>query len=302
MPRDDIDGTIHPLRSSELPKVFGRPCNSRLLRTVSLPIIGRVTVHVRVIDAYRKVFADIEAAGAAHLIDLNDFGGTYNCRRTRYSALWSPHAYGIAIDLNVHHLQVGNREVISDGTNFRCARHQIPHSLRELNDRFFAPCGFAWGGNFRTYADPMHFEACDVTLEVMESLPSPDSTGNRPARLVVLLPGYENYAAPRLFDGQHWLTVRDVARMFGYRVADRRGLDGKLYLVPGDRQHPEVLQGIGSSSPARLVVRLPGYERHATPRFADGQHWLSVRDVARMFDYQLRDRRDIDGKLYLYRG
>ena len=53
-----------------------------------------------------------------------------------------------------------------------------------------------------------------------------------PARLVVLLPGYENTAVPIMVDGQHYVSVRDVARLFDLELVDHRAKDGKLYLKP----------------------------------------------------------------------
>lgn len=53
--------------------------------------------------------------------------------------------------------------------------------------------------------------------------------GPGPARLVVLLPGHENHATPLFYNGQHWLQVWDVARMFGVTLHDRRATDEKLY-------------------------------------------------------------------------
>ena len=53
-----------------------------------------------------------------------------------------------------------------------------------------------------------------------------------PAEWVVLLPGYGRKAKPILMDGQHYLSVRQVADLFGVDLFDRRIQDGKLYLKP----------------------------------------------------------------------
>lgn len=52
---------------------------------------------------------------------------------------------------------------------------------------------------------------------------------------------------------------------------------------------------VGSAS---HVVLLPGWENNAVPLFHEGEHYLAVRDVADMFDVELLDRRETDGKLY----
>lgn len=166
------DGTPTPL--SRVPGrgaylLFGEPCDRSNLTVVDLPAIGKVRVHRRVAPVFSRVFTAISATGLAHLIDTKDYGGTYACREVRGGTLKSPHAWGIAVDLNVHHLFVGGKEIVASCTNWRCRRDQIPPSLERLAP-FFEYWGFAWGGRWTDkHLDPMHYEATDLTLALLEA-------------------------------------------------------------------------------------------------------------------------------------
>ncbi|MEA3403228.1 MAG: M15 family metallopeptidase [Armatimonadota bacterium] len=231
------DGVIKPLsrraRDAGTPTHvgywFGRQCDSGHLTVVRVPIIGRMYVHELVADAFVEVFRAIEAAGREDLIDMDDYGGTYNCRRVGHKpppAPWSPHAWGIAVDLNVHHLaRRDGSEYRSSRTNYYCQPWEIAPSLRQLN-AFFAPWGFAWGGNWSSMKDPMHFEATELTVRKLRDEEVPVSV----ADWVVVLPGYEHAIRPLFHRDQHWVPVREIADATGYELIDRRKEQGKLYL------------------------------------------------------------------------
>ncbi len=74
-----------------------------------------------------------------------------------------------------------------------------------------------------------------LSLAEFRSAVASDAAGPTPARLVVLLPGYEHTAAPMFQNGTHYLTVRQVADLFGLDLIDNRATNGKLYLrEPGE--------------------------------------------------------------------
>jgi len=232
------NGVIKPLdRSGAVDRThmaywFQRRCDANNLTTVAVPIIGRMYVHKRVAEAFVLVMESIERAGLGHLIDLADYrasGGTYNCRKTRGSSVWSPHAWGTAVDINVKHkARRDGTEYVSSGINFKCAAWEVAPSLKALAPHF-NNWGFAWGGHFNCYLDPMHFEATELTVAKLEQ--GDTSGGPGPARLVVMLPGSEQTAVPIFRDGQHYITVRDAARLMGRELVDHRTDQGKIYLA-----------------------------------------------------------------------
>ncbi len=147
---------------------FGAACVTGALTTATLPIIGRAYLHKRVIPAYEAVLDAVASAGKAHLVDRDDYGGTYNCRKVRGGSVQSPHAWGVAMDLNVHQLLIDGREVTSGRTNYKCRQSEIAPSLKALST-YFLQWGFSWGGWWRPrYTDPMHFEATDITVALLE--------------------------------------------------------------------------------------------------------------------------------------
>jgi hypothetical protein len=162
------DGTIKPLGSQELEKVFGKfefretqkrgfiqivPAwindNIVSVQTDVLADLGFKTIRVHRLAEkhFVNVFTEIEKNGLAE--KLLSCGGTFVPRhigRDPSKAL-SSHSWGIAIDLNVDWNGYGNRPALPG---------QIG-SLRELVP-IFAKHGFAWGGHFRSGVDGMHFE------------------------------------------------------------------------------------------------------------------------------------------------
>lgn len=148
---------------------FGRPCDSATRVTVAVPLLGRIPFHKRVAPAIVRVFEDIEAGGKLGLIKREEFGGVYNCRQTRAGGRHSPHAWAIAIDLNIRSLarRDGTEYSSASRTNYLCAEWETAPSLRALAP-FFWRWGFGWGGQWTNTIDPMHFEASDITVALLE--------------------------------------------------------------------------------------------------------------------------------------
>jgi len=125
---------------------------------VDMPIIGPVYINRLVAETLREVLTDIEDDKKADLINLDDFrsvGGTWVLR----TILWqkgkppSPHAHGIAIDINVREKPDGGwykppRNNYGKKPGPRCL------ALRPYFERH----GWASGSRWKT-PDPMHWEA-----------------------------------------------------------------------------------------------------------------------------------------------
>lgn len=116
---------------------------ARNIETRMLPIFqGPVTCHRQMLVQLEGALAEVEAAGLAGLIDVNDYGGCWVARHID----WSPrrplsmHAWGLAVDFNVQTNQLG-------------ARPTMDPRIVAIFDRW----GFVWGGRW-SRPDGMHFE------------------------------------------------------------------------------------------------------------------------------------------------
>lgn len=113
--------------------------------------------HVRVISAVQAALKEIDEAGLADEIDINNsnrYGGCYTGRFSRQAEKGfgnlSRHSWGIAIDVNTT-------------TN---GRGTVPQMNCDVV-RIFRKHGFAWGGNF-IVPDGMHFEYVGQPRDTMQ--------------------------------------------------------------------------------------------------------------------------------------
>ncbi|MBW3602069.1 MAG: M15 family metallopeptidase [Actinobacteria bacterium] len=109
----------------------------------SVPVLGTVRCHHRVIPALAAALGELERANLAHLVDPADFAGCYSPRRIAAGAPPSRHAWGIAVDLNV------------DGNPRGSFSTQDPRLVAVMRD-----AGFGWGGSWLV-PDPAHYEVTD---------------------------------------------------------------------------------------------------------------------------------------------
>jgi len=245
------NGLIKPLkRNAQMISWFGPPCRTSNLTSVKTAVFSRMYVHRRVAEAFQAVMAAIVEGGDADLIDRGDYGGTYCCRTVRGSTAKSPHSWAVAADLNVHHFQGSDGGEVKLGrNNFHCKRSEIALSL-ELLAPYFNAWGFSWGGHWNTaYIDPMHYEATELTVKVLEGGLSLDETGfinwirkgvgipaigneePETALKVVLLPGSDLIkCAPALEAGTTRCNLRGLAEALGYEVIVEHMDEGKIYL------------------------------------------------------------------------
>jgi hypothetical protein len=110
------------------------------LETTHLPILGRVTCNVGIVDQLRGAMRRVEAAGLASTV--RSFNGCFVPRHIGWSNenMLSYHSWGIAFDLNL-------------AVNYR---GQTPHQDPRLV-RILARWGFQWGGTW-IVPDGNHFE------------------------------------------------------------------------------------------------------------------------------------------------
>lgn len=114
---------------------------AREIVTETVPILGLVTCHRKVIGPLRAAMAELEQANLAHLVDSADFAGCFSARRTDRGQPLSHHAWGAALDLNV------------DGNPRGSFSTQDPRLVEAM-----ARHGFTWGGTWLV-PDPAHYEA-----------------------------------------------------------------------------------------------------------------------------------------------
>ena len=146
-----------PARPAELKARFGEPAVAlpygddwvtldpgflrRHIVTRSVPVLGSVTCHRRVLPALRAAMRQLARRGLGRLVDPADYAGCYAPRRIRPGGALSLHAWGLALDLNARANPFGGRS-------------RQDRRLVATMDRH----GFSWGGDFPTTPDPMHFE------------------------------------------------------------------------------------------------------------------------------------------------
>jgi hypothetical protein len=170
------NGTIRPLSTSDVKKVFGDFSFSETsprgavaidpawtdkhivtLKTPVLESIGTqsIQVHKKAEEPFSRVFDAIKTAGLDNRIVT--YAGTFVTRHKGWdpSRSLSPHSWGIAIDINVQWNAYG--AVPAALGKIGCVRELVP---------LFEAEGFAWGGYFepQIYADGMHFELARLDL------------------------------------------------------------------------------------------------------------------------------------------
>jgi hypothetical protein len=114
---------------------------ARWIVTETVPILGEVTCHRKVVEPLRAALRELSDAGLGHLVDPADFAGCFSARRIEAGQPLSHHAWGAALDVNV------------DGN----PRGEFSTQDRRLVDTM-ANHGFTWGGAWLV-PDPAHYEA-----------------------------------------------------------------------------------------------------------------------------------------------
>jgi len=117
------------------------------IKMFEFPVIGKYMFHVKVFSQLLKVLEQVKEAGLDKEIDVKitrQAGGTFVPRYQRWSPNYplSSHAFGIAIDM----FSVGSDGVIE---KTKWSKEFV---------KIFKQNGFVWGGDFKSFYDPIHFE------------------------------------------------------------------------------------------------------------------------------------------------
>lgn len=110
------------------------------LTKIRSPVSPIVKVHKGVATNIKAAFAELESRGLLSMI--GHWCGSFRQRVQRKTL--TAHAFGLAFDLNC--TSEDERRVQDD-----------PHWPEVI--KIFQDHGFAWGGGWRNFADPMHFQA-----------------------------------------------------------------------------------------------------------------------------------------------
>ena len=106
---------------------------------------------------------------------MKDFGGgdersmladdtsAFNCRPVAGSSVWSQHAYGLAVDINpFENPEIKGGHVDPPAAAAWANRSRSSPAMIRKGDaawRAFRAIGWAWGGDWRSLKDYMHFSA-----------------------------------------------------------------------------------------------------------------------------------------------
>ncbi|HZP79295.1 MAG TPA: M15 family metallopeptidase [Pseudolabrys sp.] len=104
-----------------------------------------------VADALAAVSREIDALPAEIRHAAYPIAGTYNCRPVADTGVFSMHAYGAAIDLNLRFSDYWLTDQKARGSI--TYRNRMPQEIVDIFERH----GFIWGGKWYHY-DTMHFE------------------------------------------------------------------------------------------------------------------------------------------------
>jgi hypothetical protein len=117
--------------------------------TTSIPVVGRVRCHKRIVAQMRAAFEEIERRELAGRIRDGDFGGCFSPRRINDEpdSPLSHHAWGIGFDVNVSQNPYGQKP-------------SLDRRVVEILERW----GFIWGGRWLV-PDGMHFEYLNKPVE-----------------------------------------------------------------------------------------------------------------------------------------
>lgn len=127
---------------------WGKPCPDTKLETI---YVGGIKLRVhQIVAPIMGGFVDEIVERGYQVQNIADDWG-YACRKIAGSNSWSNHAWGLAIDLNATTNPMG-RKLVTD----------MPQWVIESSAKW----GLAWGGNYKTLKDAMHFEFMGTPQDV----------------------------------------------------------------------------------------------------------------------------------------
>jgi hypothetical protein len=178
---EPFDGPLseRPKNRKEVIKMFGDPTRGGLYKKVVdptwrsrdivelhgsdafLPVLAKsyFPIHHDIEPYAREAFVRAERAVPGYIHRAGTWG--YNFRHMRHILTMplSYHSWGIAIDVNPD--DNGAHTFAKGKTPSPWSaewRQRWPRGVPEGVVRAFESCGFAWGGRWKGYCDPMHFE------------------------------------------------------------------------------------------------------------------------------------------------
>jgi hypothetical protein len=134
---------------------------------VESPSGAKFSVNKQAAPAFQGFLTDLHALG--YTVDPKTSGG-YNLRNITGGTTLSPHAYGVAIDINP------SDNPYSRDSKGGTLKTDLPPNVGQLAAKW----GLDWGGNWTSLKDPMHFEyrggvAPDQTPTMMAARQTPTS-------------------------------------------------------------------------------------------------------------------------------
>lgn len=154
-PRGDPGRHRHPPFFEKMYGATRAEVEANLVDVAWLPRTTKKTLRVTRINGVAKklvqISADLDALPVAFKKFLVKPGGGYNWRTVNGSEQLSPHAFGIAVDINIGFGNYWRWDLERLGrTEYR---NRIPQEIVDIFERH----GFIWGGKWEHY-DTMHFE------------------------------------------------------------------------------------------------------------------------------------------------
>lgn len=114
------------------------------ITTITSPNGVKFNVNKRAAEAFSGLLTDLDAAG----YKVGPGSGGYNLRNITGGHTLSPHAFGIAIDINPAD------NPYSKDPNGGVLKTDLPPNIHDIAAKW----GLTWGGDWKTLKDPMHFE------------------------------------------------------------------------------------------------------------------------------------------------
>lgn len=150
--KDELEEKFGKFRWRPMPGNYIEVIDKAWLKNIveiEVPILGKVRCHREVLHNLFLIFYRIKEKGLASYVDVQDYhtrGGCYvaRCRMWDCNKGIGPHAFGVALDLNVAQNPYGQKGKMHPGI--------IEEFARE---------GWLWGGRWKV-PDPMHFEVSNL--------------------------------------------------------------------------------------------------------------------------------------------
>ncbi len=113
-----------------------------------------VSVNRMIVNQLKQVESDIKASGTDYKIRQKDTGAFVWRKNVNNPGEISPHATGLAIDVNWGSNPNAPRETSCQVRDQSCCPHDIPKAVSDA----FEKNGFFWGAKFKNICDSMHFQ------------------------------------------------------------------------------------------------------------------------------------------------